>query len=1175
MSDVSVEAFGEWVERYHNLVTAIAYSRTGDRAISEDIAQETFLVAWSDASRIRDPNKLPAWLCGIARNLAGKTLRRRRREDTSDELDARAARDSGPLSALISRETEASVWAALEKLPPAYREPLVLFYREDRSIKQVAEGLGLSEDTAKQRLSRGRVSLKANLDLVEQTVAAGRPRKAAVAAVLAALALTAKTTPAVAAPKPVRWKLAAVAVLAAASIATGVIVVVTRSNASTAAGGPRDQLAQLQRARAAVTIDAPKRCELHGSVLHSDGTPAAGVLVAAIAHDWQASALEPMLTQSDQRGRWTLAIGSGSSTISVTNPGERAQARIVTCTLARVDPQLFVLDAAGTTLRGSISDVGGGPIAGATIWLTQPQLPDVMFVTRSDASGGYELRVHPGAYTLLLRHPDYTLDVRPIAIGTSAAREDFALLPAASIEGVVVDTSGAPVPAARIHFAPTAADSPWLLASSYGGMLPHVSDASGRFVIRGVPPGSVKLSARTATLVTAEPTVVDVALAETKANVTVTVGAARTISGFIVDGKQGLAGVRVAAMREQTPVALPVVTATDSAGHFELAGLAAGSYRITAIGAGYVPYFGDAPIVVADRNVADQVIELKRGVTLRGRVEPAGPVVVTLAPADAKDAKDSAARIRAALVRAEVDDRGNFVLAGVPPGRYVINAAAYDRGGELAVTVATTDQPALHIALQPRTLIRGVVVDDRGKPLAGALVDARPTPAQPFSLSPPVRTDERGAFELVAVAGARYDARVFDARGQRAWAGDKRPFAARELTPGTNHKLVVASGGGRIAGVVIDADHKPVADAWIVVRARDARHQPLLHRAAPIATDTAGRFVVDGVFGAELVVEATKGSLRASAAARAGTDVTLELAADSMLIGEVAGTPALDVVLRSKHTKRSQLERVTGSFRIAATPGDYELVVTGESGYLKRDITIGATPTRVDVVLAPWASVRGKVVGSDGKPWANASITVQEYVDLSTHTRTDATGSFTIDRMIAGRNTIRISNAGIRQTSMVEIDLTPGQQLDLETIEGRTLDPDSKDVGAIVRALEPQTTASTSVDLGLQFFVAVDPPSAARIAQVARDPLLAYRDRSDPKAALWIVAVTPDGPGARAGLRRGDRVIAVGTRKTGTGQAAADAGMSLSTRWRSRGRAVPWTVMRDGHELAVDVLVPD
>ena len=50
---------------------------TGDRALSEDIAQETFVAAWRSLSTLRDPTKLGEWLRGIARNLARKARRER------------------------------------------------------------------------------------------------------------------------------------------------------------------------------------------------------------------------------------------------------------------------------------------------------------------------------------------------------------------------------------------------------------------------------------------------------------------------------------------------------------------------------------------------------------------------------------------------------------------------------------------------------------------------------------------------------------------------------------------------------------------------------------------------------------------------------------------------------------------------------------------------------------------------------------------------------------------------------------------------------------------------------------------------------------------------------------------------------------------------------------------
>jgi len=62
--------YAAFVDQYKNLVTSIAYSCTGDLTGSEDIAQETFLVAWQSRHEVREPEKLVSWLSSIARNLA-------------------------------------------------------------------------------------------------------------------------------------------------------------------------------------------------------------------------------------------------------------------------------------------------------------------------------------------------------------------------------------------------------------------------------------------------------------------------------------------------------------------------------------------------------------------------------------------------------------------------------------------------------------------------------------------------------------------------------------------------------------------------------------------------------------------------------------------------------------------------------------------------------------------------------------------------------------------------------------------------------------------------------------------------------------------------------------------------------------------------------------------------
>jgi RNA polymerase sigma factor (sigma-70 family) len=189
------DAFGRIVARHQSLICSLAYSATGSLARSEDLAQETFLTAWQCLPDLREPEKLRAWLCGIARNLIGKALRRDRREPAHaasplDEAEASPSPEPLPPDHVIRKEQEAILWRSLERIPELYREPLVLFYREHQSVERVAEALELSEDAVKQRLSRGRKLLQEQvLAFVEGALEQTTPGKGFTLAVLAALPL--------------------------------------------------------------------------------------------------------------------------------------------------------------------------------------------------------------------------------------------------------------------------------------------------------------------------------------------------------------------------------------------------------------------------------------------------------------------------------------------------------------------------------------------------------------------------------------------------------------------------------------------------------------------------------------------------------------------------------------------------------------------------------------------------------------------------------------------------------------------------------------------------------------------------------------------------------------------------------------------------------------------------
>ncbi|MEO8554525.1 MAG: sigma-70 family RNA polymerase sigma factor, partial [Kofleriaceae bacterium] len=181
------EAFGALVERYQGVVCAVSYSRTGNRALSEDVAQDTFLAAWSQLDQLREAGRLRAWLCGIARNLARKARLRTEREAPTDTLSTTCA-GANPFEQMAEVETERLVRDALTRVPETYRDVLVLYYREHRSVRDVARLLDITEAAALQRLSRGRQALTDGVtELVERSLR-GHVQKSLVGGVLAAIA---------------------------------------------------------------------------------------------------------------------------------------------------------------------------------------------------------------------------------------------------------------------------------------------------------------------------------------------------------------------------------------------------------------------------------------------------------------------------------------------------------------------------------------------------------------------------------------------------------------------------------------------------------------------------------------------------------------------------------------------------------------------------------------------------------------------------------------------------------------------------------------------------------------------------------------------------------------------------------------------------------------------------
>jgi RNA polymerase sigma-70 factor (ECF subfamily) len=157
-----LDAFESIVHARMDAVYRLTSAILGDEADARDAAQETFVAAWRELPRLREPDKFEAWLQRVAVNASRMTLRargrRRVREIPSSQVAAlagRAAIDNRPDASLLD--------SAMGELPIEQRAILVLHHLEGRPLAEIAVLLEIPVGTAKSRLFHARRALETAL----------------------------------------------------------------------------------------------------------------------------------------------------------------------------------------------------------------------------------------------------------------------------------------------------------------------------------------------------------------------------------------------------------------------------------------------------------------------------------------------------------------------------------------------------------------------------------------------------------------------------------------------------------------------------------------------------------------------------------------------------------------------------------------------------------------------------------------------------------------------------------------------------------------------------------------------------------------------------------------------------------------------------------------------------
>ncbi len=161
MAAGDTQALDQLYERYGGQILAFLMARLNNRALAEEVLQDTMLAAWRNAAQFRGESSVKTWLLVIARNRAINTQRRYQPQlvDVDAAYDL-ASSDTGPQE-LVEREFDkARVRAALEHLSPDQREVLVLFFFQQLTGPEIAEVLNISIGTVKSRLHRAKEALR-------------------------------------------------------------------------------------------------------------------------------------------------------------------------------------------------------------------------------------------------------------------------------------------------------------------------------------------------------------------------------------------------------------------------------------------------------------------------------------------------------------------------------------------------------------------------------------------------------------------------------------------------------------------------------------------------------------------------------------------------------------------------------------------------------------------------------------------------------------------------------------------------------------------------------------------------------------------------------------------------------------------------------------------------------
>jgi protocatechuate 3,4-dioxygenase beta subunit len=819
-----------------------------------------------------------------------------------------------------------------------------------------------------------------------------------------------------------------------------------------------------------------KGCARTVEISDHRGRPAPGVLVESVGWALAVSGEDGRATAAGPCGkeaRWYVRAADGrSAEVLLPAPPKESKPPAVRVALPPPSPPLLGRVVAADTRE---------PIPGAVVWNGALKPAYNLIFTRADARGVYTFNLPSERASLGLNAaaPGYLPGGEAVHPGEGPS---FALRPAATIGGTVVDAQGRPVPGALLRPSPVRAHPAF-----FRGMT-TLSDANGRFRLSLPPETAFEIDATHERFAPAWVQIPPVAPRAARTDVRIVFQEGVTGFGRVVDSRERpVAGARVALRPVESdregvsefffddPQEFRATT--DAQGLFSIDRLPPGTFNLAVAAQGFAPMTVPGIDIAGAGRPAGRVdlgtVVLPPGVEVRGIVvDPEGkPVEGAMVELQSEsfgiaswvggDSADSSVQTTGA--------DGRFGFSSLRSGDRV--GLSVRKQGFLQSaphTVETpTDEP-VRIVLQRGARVAGRVIDERGNPVQGAwLMLSTRTGGFGDVPSGDAMADDQGRFEFAAVQP-----------GKLTLTANADGYLQEEVeveipARGLENLRVSLRPGASIVGRVLGPDGGPVPGAQVQLVPDDAGNVIALQ---PGQTDGSGSFRLRGVPEGprSLVVEhpAHPRTVKDLEVRPGENRIEIQLGAGHEVRGRVvdsAGRPVSGAWVRldAASYSRSPSEAGTGedgAFRFPAVPpGDYG-IAAGKQGYAEAH-----SPERVRVVDGPVEGlvlrlesggvIRGQVRGVAPEDFGRSQVIAARDADGAERTgRLDYEGRYRIEGLGAGEWTValfspqgiahgRTELAGEGAEAVLDLEVKPGANL-----TGRVLSSGEPVAGANVLA---------------------------------------------------------------------------------------------------------------------------